>query len=66
MWDLIVSVPDHCLAFYFPSNRNFGRCIPNGSPFRLFAGNYIRRYTGSTIPLVTLGTLKAISSFVYI
>ena len=19
MWDLIVSVPDHCLSFYFPS-----------------------------------------------
>ena len=22
MWDLIVSVPDHCLTFYFPSCRN--------------------------------------------
>ena len=22
MWDLIVSVPDHCLSFYFPSNDN--------------------------------------------
>ena len=21
MWDLILSVPDHCLSFYFPSNR---------------------------------------------
>ena len=21
MWDLIVSVPDHCLSFYFPSSR---------------------------------------------
>ena len=22
MWDLIVSVPDHCLSFYFKSNEN--------------------------------------------
>ena len=22
MWDLIVSVPDHCLSFYFKSRRN--------------------------------------------
>ena len=22
MWDLIVSVPDHCLSFYFPENPN--------------------------------------------
>ena len=21
MWDLIVSVPDHCLSFYFSDNR---------------------------------------------
>ena len=26
MWDLIVSVPDHCLSFYF-SNRDI--CISN-------------------------------------
>ena len=37
MWDLMVSVPDHCLSFYFPndyayylsshaeSNQNLGR-----------------------------------------
>ena len=25
MWDLIVSVPDHCLSFYFPPNANFSR-----------------------------------------
>ena len=41
MWDLIVSVPDHCLSFYFsikPSLlfSNFGCCISKGSPFRLF------------------------------
>ena len=22
MWDLIVSVPDHCLSFYFPLTYN--------------------------------------------
>ena len=21
MWDLIVSVPDHCLSFYFPNDH---------------------------------------------
>ena len=29
MWDLIVSVPDHCLSFYFvtwvPNGNDFGR-----------------------------------------
>ena len=23
MWDLIVSVPDHCLSFYFKTNKAF-------------------------------------------
>ena len=23
MWDLIVSVPDHCLSFYFTETINF-------------------------------------------
>ena len=23
MWDVIVSVPDHCLSFYFTSNGTF-------------------------------------------
>ena len=26
MWDLIVSVPDHCLSFYFPSRIDFKKC----------------------------------------
>ena len=25
MWDLIVSVPDHCLSFYFGGERERGR-----------------------------------------
>ena len=41
MWDLIVSVPDHCLSFHFsikPSLlfSNFGCCISKGNLFRLF------------------------------
>ena len=33
MWDLIVSVPDHCLSFYFGLTdwslfmRDIGRCV---------------------------------------
>ena len=27
MWDLIVSVPDHCLSFYFVHMWIMGRCI---------------------------------------
>ena len=25
MWDLIVSVPDHCLSFYFTNNHPFSK-----------------------------------------
>ena len=25
MWDLIVSVPDHCLSFYFSCGASLGR-----------------------------------------
>ena len=25
MWDLIVSVPDHCLSFYFTCSENDGK-----------------------------------------
>ena len=32
MWSLIVSVPDHCLSFYFPineeDNSKIRMCIP--------------------------------------
>ena len=28
MWDLIVSVPDHCLSFYFPAISNTYRNLP--------------------------------------
>ena len=27
MWDLIVSVPDHCLSFYFGRNDQFRKII---------------------------------------
>ena len=26
MWDLIVSVPDHCLSFYFPLTSSIAQC----------------------------------------
>ena len=27
MWDLIVSVPDHCLSFYFSCRAYYGPCM---------------------------------------
>ena len=33
MWDLIVSVPDHCLSFYFSSCDRQG--LPGSSDLRL-------------------------------
>ena len=35
MWDLIVSVPDHCLSFYFavvPGNRLLGKSVHCSQP----------------------------------
>ena len=34
MWDLIVSVPDHCLSFYFGQNKQIlcGHCLSISSP----------------------------------
>ena len=35
IWVLIVSVPDHCLSFYFNSlHADRARCIPQGRRFR--------------------------------
>ena len=34
MWDLIVSVPDHCLSFYFPPNAANRVSILEGSHIR--------------------------------
>ena len=28
MWDLIVSVPDHCLLFYFPDALKLTKLLP--------------------------------------
>ena len=33
MWDLIVSVPDHCLSFYLEKGSNL--CIPIHFPYKL-------------------------------
>ena len=27
MWDMIVSVPDHCLSFYFATNDQIGKML---------------------------------------
>ena len=45
MWDLIVSVPDHCLSFYFPSKRQpyqlyYSTCLVSHT---LDLGNQCRR-----------------------
>ena len=29
MWDLIVSVPDHCLSFYFEKTEQVGKLEPH-------------------------------------
>ena len=56
MWDLIVSVPDHCLSFYFepdipactlPFFQHFKTCSQEGSP-----GLYL--HPGSTQALILL------------
>ena len=39
IWDLIVSVPDHCLPFYFPWELRDLRTVENGYIFPLFAKN---------------------------
>ena len=35
MWDLIVSVPEHCLSFYFDSV-----CIVKSTSLRAFIGSF--------------------------
>ena len=32
MWDLVVSVPDHCLSFYNASGRTFVNMLSVGQP----------------------------------
>ena len=38
MWDLIVSVPDHCLSFYFPKPNGPGRKLVIGKIY-IFQGS---------------------------
>ena len=58
MWDLIVSVPDHCLSFYFTIKKIFGgilplegekmqKCIPAPLSFRLFV---VAKINNNTTP----------------
>ena len=48
MWDLIVSVPDHCLSFYFTYSRWCPKWLPDfymsDGMFQLF--NYVVVKTG--------------------
>ena len=37
MWDLIVSVPDHCLSFYFTDKHS--HVIANKDPFTCIVSN---------------------------
>ena len=37
MWDLIVSVPDHCLSFYFSSPASFPRSYKAAPTSRVFS-----------------------------
>ena len=48
MWDLIVSVPDHCLSFYFESTAylkfaNF-QYVSSGFRCRVITGSLMRLY----------------------
>ena len=50
MWDLIVSVPDHCLSFYFEEVKN--------DPVSLIAGNEnkivkLQQVAGGEAPMTT-------------
>ena len=49
MWDLIVSVPDHCLSFYFPhrggildlgSNKSIIGCLSYAFMFSAYVSTY--------------------------
>ena len=48
MWDLIVSVPDHCLSFYFVSTRTIQKYRFTGLYLLVFALSPFT-YTGSDI-----------------
>ena len=40
MWDLIVSVSDHCLSFYFTSLK--GLFIVDFNPYKIIADNSVK------------------------
>ena len=40
MWDLIVSVPDHCLSFYFASVEHFEKWVSSVFLFRSGRGMF--------------------------
>ena len=42
MWDLIVSVPDHCLSFYFAIDQSFNLVTEFKFSFIEFSGSNLR------------------------
>ena len=45
MWDLIVSVPDHCLSFYFPSFIVVVSCYKSSGSILNFDEPFLMDYT---------------------
>ena len=45
MWDLIVSVPDHCLSFYFSSPANFPRRYKAAPTSHVFSSRHAATVT---------------------
>ena len=51
MWDLIVSVPDHCLSFYF--EMRIPVCLPRDSVLTLgYMWRYHERYKHTVLTLL--------------
>ena len=50
MWDLIVSIPDHCLSFYFTWQYAFLTSKFIKSLHHLFLENHHRKYKDGTVP----------------
>ena len=60
MWDLIVSVPDHCLSFYFPCYENIDHAAYNASLQKCSYIRYIilRIYMSAKMCIYTVKYLK--------
>ena len=47
MWDVIVSVPDHCLSFYFENSPSYWRVDPVGRLVPVAFGHDVCLMSGS-------------------